>query len=160
MVPVILALGSNMGNKEENLKKAVDLLSGIISDVKTSSLYLTRPVGETNQDIFFNMVLKGYTNLPPFELLKKCQQIEKKIGRVYRYHWGPREIDIDVIFYGDKVITTENLKVPHPLMQERDFVVIPLLEIDTKYLHPVLKAKAKDLIGWIREISILGRKDF
>ena len=157
MREIILALGTNVGDKRKNLEKAINYLSEFLFIEKLSSIYLTKPVGEKNQDTFFNMVVKGKTSLSPFELLKFCKSIEKKVGRVYRYHWGPREMDIDIIFYGNLILSSQELTVPHPLMHKRDFVLIPLLEVDKDYIHPVLNLRIKDLLLWIDEVSILDK---
>ncbi len=130
MVKVYLALGSNVGNREENIKKAINLLAEKIKDIKVASFYETEPVGYTEQPKFINTVLKGYTKLSPEELLSFCQMVEKKVGRVYRFKWGPREIDIDILLYGDLKIDKPDLKIPHPYMLERDFVMTPLREIE------------------------------
>ncbi len=129
MVKVYLALGSNVGDREKNIKKAIDLLSKEIKDIKVASLYETEPIGYINQPKFINTALEGYTNLSPEELLKFCQDVEKKVGRIYRFKWGPREIDIDILLYGNLKIDKPNLKIPHPLMLERDFVMRPLKEL-------------------------------
>ncbi len=139
MVKIYLALGSNVGDRKKNIKKAIDLLSKEIKDVKVASLYETEPVGYINQPKFINTALEGYTNLSPDELLKFCQDVEKKVGRIYRFKWGPREIDIDILLYGNFKIDKPNLKIPHPLMLERDFVMKPLKELNPNITEEIMR---------------------
>ena len=139
MEKVYIALGSNVGNREENIKRAIELLSENIKNIKVASFYETEPVGYTDQPKFINTVLEGFTALSPFDLLKFCQTVEKKVGRIYRFKWGPREIDIDILLYGNKKINTSNLKIPHPLMLERDFVMIPLKELNPNIENEILE---------------------
>ncbi|RUM58402.1 MAG: 2-amino-4-hydroxy-6-hydroxymethyldihydropteridine diphosphokinase [Persephonella sp.] len=143
MVKIYLALGSNVGDREKNIRKAIDLLSKKVMDIKVASLYETEPVGYTEQDKFINTALEGYTNLSPEELLKFCQYVEKKVGRIYRFKWGPREIDIDILLYGNLKIDKPNLKIPHPLMLERNFVMKPLEELNPNIRDEVLKVLKK-----------------
>ncbi len=139
MVKIYLALGSNVGDREKNIKKAIYLLSKEIKDIKVASLYETEPVGYVNQPKFINTALEGHTNLSPDELLKFCQDVEKKVGRIYRFKWGPREIDIDILLYGNLKIDKPNLKIPHPLMLERDFVMKPLVELNPNITEEILE---------------------
>ncbi|EWH22625.1 2-amino-4-hydroxy-6-hydroxymethyldihydropteridine diphosphokinase [Bacillus haynesii] len=126
-----IALGSNIGRREEYLKKAVSLLhhhpSVQVTDI--SSIYETDPVGYTDQDLFLNMAAAVKTSLSPFELLDLTQRIEKELGRKRDIRWGPRTADLDILLYNRENIETEQLIVPHPRMHERLFVLIPLLEI-------------------------------
>ncbi|PLR91883.1 2-amino-4-hydroxy-6-hydroxymethyldihydropteridine diphosphokinase [Bacillus sp. T33-2] len=136
-----IALGSNMGNRFEYLKKAVLLLH---SDEKikvevTSSVYETDPVGYTEQDLFLNMVVKVSSVLQPQDLLDVCQKIELELGRKREIKWGPRTIDLDILLYDQDNIETEKLMVPHPRMQERAFVIIPLLEICPNITVPTME---------------------
>ncbi|MCY8144599.1 2-amino-4-hydroxy-6-hydroxymethyldihydropteridine diphosphokinase [Bacillus haynesii] len=126
-----IALGSNIGRREEYLKKAVSLLhhhpSVQVTDI--SSIYETDPVGYTDQDLFLNMAAAIKTSLSPFELLDLTQRIEKELGRKRDIRWGPRTADLDILLYNRENIETEQLIVPHPRMHERLFVLVPLLEI-------------------------------
>src|SRR5690606_974755 len=125
-----ISLGSNMGDREAFLKKAIDSLGNnenIIIE-KLSSIYETDPVGYTDQDCFLNMVVQIKTGLSPIELLRVCLNIEEELGRVRVSRWGPRVIDLDIIFYSDENISVERLQVPHPRLQERVFVIVPPLE--------------------------------
>lgn len=126
-----LALGANIGNTRENMRKAVTLLGEHegIRVIKASSLYLTKPVGRENQPDFLNAVIAVETILSPRELLEACLDIEKRIGRRRTIRWGPRVIDIDILLYDGITLDEEDLKIPHPAMLERAFVLAPLAEI-------------------------------
>lgn len=160
MKKVILALGSNIGDKKKNLKKAIDILKEKVNICKISKIYVSKAVGYTSQPDFYNMVLIGRTNLTPFELLTFIKKVERRVGRIYRFHWGPREIDIDIIFYENFVIKTEKLRIPHPFMHKRDFVLKPLLEIEPTLKHPVYKKTVKELYGALEEFSIIEEIEF
>lgn len=127
-----LSLGSNMGNRLDMLKGAVQLLMDhpSIRVVAISSLYETDPVGFTDQDPFLNMVVRLRTELSALALLDACQEIEQKLNRERLIRWGPRTIDLDILLYNQENIKTERLIVPHPRMHERAFVLIPLLEVN------------------------------
>lgn len=133
MSVVYLSLGSNLGNKEENIKKAMELLgeNKVIIE-KTSSFYETEPVSYKKQDNFYNLVIKGETTLSPENLLKAIKKIERALGRKKTKKWGPREIDIDILLYDDCKINIPNLKIPHPQMEKRRFVLEPLREINSR----------------------------
>ncbi|NOZ63512.1 MAG: 2-amino-4-hydroxy-6-hydroxymethyldihydropteridine diphosphokinase [Caldiserica bacterium] len=146
-VRIFLSLGSNVGDKETNLSRCRAILQREgIKIRKTSSLYLTPPWGKTDQPEFLNQVIEAETALSPRELLFLIKSIERKMGRESREKWGPRIIDIDILFYGDKIIEEENLVIPHPLIAERAFVLLPLHEIAPELLHPGRKEKIKDLL--------------
>ena len=131
-------MGSNLGDREKQIKEALKTLSSLdrIDVVKTSSFYRTRPQGRTDQDWFLNaaVLLKTSFNAP--ELLDKLLAVEQDMGRIRQEKWGPRVIDLDILFYGREVIDTENLRVPHPYLPQRRFVLIPLLEIVPDWVHP------------------------
>lgn len=135
---VFIGLGSNMGEKELNIKRAVELIRGIarILILKESSLYLSKAWGKEDQADFVNQVVKLKTILPPEQLLHRLQEIEIKMGRQRKEKWGPRIIDLDILLYGDRVISTEELTVPHPYMQERLFVLYPLQELEPELIFP------------------------
>ena len=126
-----MSLGSNMGDREENLKTAVRLLrdSGRIRNIESSSLYETEPVGYDDQDDFYNICIGFDTDLKPLELLDLSQAIEKELLRVRTKKNGPRTIDLDILLYGDRKINTKRLMVPHERMFERAFVLVPLSEL-------------------------------
>lgn len=133
-----LSLGTNIGDRLDNLKNAIHELSSVseIRIEKLSSIYETDPVGFVDQDPFLNMAVKVSTSLSAEELLKQCQHIESTLGRVRVIRWGPRIIDLDILLYNKENIEMETLQVPHPRMVERAFVLIPLLEIDRSLTLP------------------------
>ena len=134
-----VALGSNLGDKEANLQKAVQLLvEHGIEVVKTSDFLCTEPYGVTDQPQFLNAVCCVRTDLEPEELLHLLLAIEQEMGRVRLRHWGERNIDLDLLLYENQILTTDDLKLPHPDMQNRDFVLLPLAEIAPALVHPVL----------------------
>ena len=126
-----MSLGSNMGDKEDNLRRAVNLLidSGRIRDLRASSIYVTEPVGYADQDDFYNICICFDTDLEPMELLDLSQSIESELHRVRTIKNGPRTIDLDILLYGDEKIKNKRLIVPHERMFERAFVLIPLSEL-------------------------------
>ena len=128
---VLLSIGSNMGDRKANIEKAVRLIAGMpgVSNVRLSGMYETEPVGYEDQDYFYNICVLIDTVLSPMELLRGTQEIENGLHRVREIRWGPRTIDIDIIFYGDSKIDTEELTVPHPRYKERAFVLIPMKDI-------------------------------
>ena len=138
-----MSLGSNIGDREDNLRKAVNLLkdSGRIYDIRCSSLYETEPVGYADQDDFYNICISFTTDMEPLELLDLSQSIEKDLLRVRTIKNGPRTIDLDILLFGDRKIDTRRLKVPHERMFERAFVLQPLSELtDEKVKIPTDKS--------------------
>jgi 2-amino-4-hydroxy-6-hydroxymethyldihydropteridine diphosphokinase len=136
-----VALGSNIGNREEYLLKAIQevQLHPFINLVDISSIYETEPIGYTDQTEFLNMVIKISTNLSAFDLLKVLQDIELHLDRKREVRWGPRTLDLDILLYNHENIVTEQLVVPHPRMHERAFVLIPLWEIDKNISIPTIE---------------------
>lgn len=136
-----IALGSNMGDRFEYLKKAIFLLNSHeeIRVVNTSSIYETDPVGYTDQDQFLNMAVQVITRLKPHELLGECLRIEEELGRKREIRWGPRTLDLDILLYNQENIETEKLTIPHPRMSERAFVILPLLELDPDLMLPMME---------------------
>jgi len=130
-VTVYLSLGSNMGNRQDYLTTAVRKLNELIGSrvIAVSKLYETKAWGGVIQDDFLNMVVALSTNLSPQELLQQCQQIETSLDRERTVHWGPRTMDIDILTYDEMHIDEALLKIPHPYMLERAFVIIPLADI-------------------------------
>lgn len=135
-----LLLGGNLGNREANLKKAIELLNDKIGKViAISSLYETAAWGKTDQPAFLNQAIALQTNLGALEVLDLALSIEQELGRVRKDKWGERLIDIDLILFGDQIINIpDKLQVPHPHMQSRKFVMEPMAEIAPEVLHPVL----------------------
>ena len=141
-----VALGSNLGDKEANLRKALELLEERgVEVVKTSSFICTEPYGVTDQPQFLNGVCEVRTSLVPLALLHTLLEIEQEMGRVRLRHWGERNIDLDLLLYEDVVMDTPELKLPHPDMQNRDFVLLPLAEIAPKLVHPILQKSIEEL---------------
>jgi len=148
-----LSIGSNMGDKVENLNKAVEFIKkndNIIVE-KISSFIETEPWGNVNQDVFVNGALKLKTILSPKELLKFLLEIEKNMHRVRIEKWGPRIIDLDLILYDDIVTSDDFVTIPHPRMEEREFVLEPLCEIAPNKIHPLLKKRMFRLLEELRD---------
>lgn len=135
---IYLSLGSNEGDRIKNLVQALVLLNenAEIQLLKMSGYYETEPWGPVKQDPFINIAAEISTTLQPLELLSACQEIENKLGRKRTLHWGPRTIDIDILLYHDCRIDLEQLKIPHPYMEVREFVLAPLREIAPDLLLP------------------------
>jgi len=143
-----LALGSNIGDREANLRDAVDrLASDEIHVLRRSSLYETAPQEMLDQPSFLNAVVEVETSLLPMQLLARIREIEREMGRQRIAPKGPRNIDIDILFYGRTVITTQELEVPHPRLAQRRFVLEPLAEIAPDFRHPVTGKTASEILA-------------
>jgi len=138
MNTVYLSLGSNSGDREENLSQVLALLSQEVKLEKASSIYETEPMGYKEQPLFLNLACQVATDLNPGELLELAKRIEKKLGRIPGFPDSPRPIDIDILFYDDKIVAMPDLIIPHPRIQERAFVLIPLSEIAPELIHSEL----------------------
>lgn len=135
-----IALGSNLGDKEKNLRRALLLLTQQgVEVVRVSSFLSTEPYGVTDQPQFLNAVACVRTSLAPLALLDVLLATELAMGRVRLRHWGERNIDLDLLLYEDVVLDTKRLRLPHPDMQNRDFVLLPLAEIAPELKHPTLQ---------------------
>lgn len=143
---VYLGLGSNLGDREGNIAKALRSLAQEMSIEQVSSIYETEPIGYREQPWFLNAVCRGLTSLDPFSLLHLIKEIEGELGRVTLFPDAPRIIDIDILFYGDEILATEDLTIPHPKITERLFVLVPLAEIAPELIHPVAKKPIKELV--------------
>jgi len=150
---VYLCLGSNLGEREGNLAQALTLLSQKVNLEKISSIYETEPVGYKEQPLFLNLVCQITTDLNPEELLHLAKDIETKMDRMPSFRNSPRLIDIDILFYGDKIVRTQNLTIPHPRLAKRAFVLIPLAELAPKLIHPELGKNIAELAS-----NMKGRK--
>ena len=142
---VFIALGSNLGNRAGHLHAALDAMSSYLTIVETSHLYETDPILVTDQPLFLNAVCKASTRLTPSELLRAVKQTEVALGRVKSIRYGPRVIDLDILFFDDAVVDTPDLTIPHLGIPERDFVLAPLLDLDWELRHPRLHLTVSEL---------------
>jgi 2-amino-4-hydroxy-6-hydroxymethyldihydropteridine diphosphokinase len=146
-----LSLGSNLGERNENLEHALALLEGEqIHVVARSSIYETEPRDVTAQPWFLNMALACETRLFPLQLLTAALRIEREMGRIRRLPRGPRLIDIDILLLGNTMVDTPRLRIPHPRMLERRFVLEPLVEIAPELLHPVTKRPLREYLNTVK----------
>lgn len=136
MTEIFLALGSNLGDRAANLEAAIAALPPDVDVLARSPVYETDPRYVTDQPRFLNMALRGETTLDPAALLRRLKQIEAALGRTPTVRFGPRVIDLDILFYGDELVETPDLMVPHPSMQERAFVLRPLADLAPAKRHP------------------------
>lgn len=150
---VFIGLGSNMGDKTANMEKAVLELGKVPGNkvLAVSSFYKTEPVGGIEQNWFVNAVAELETTLSPRELLNTLLDIEKSLGRIRGVKWGPRVIDLDILLYDNLVMDEEGLSIPHPYLHERGFVLVPLVEIAPKVMHPKFKKYMSELMGGIND---------
>lgn len=142
---VHLALGSNLDNRAANLKQAIASLPPQMEVREKSHIYETPPWGHTDQPSFLNQVVRGETYLDPGHLLKHIKRLELALGRKPSFQYGPRLIDIDILFYDDLVLDTQELVIPHPRLHERGFVLLPLMDVSPDLVHPVLKRTVSEL---------------
>ncbi|MBW7898368.1 MAG: 2-amino-4-hydroxy-6-hydroxymethyldihydropteridine diphosphokinase [Candidatus Brocadia sp. BROELEC01] len=152
MMPVYIGMGSNIGNREENLRTACKRIIAIrgIQMMRCSRFYETAPIGGPLQPMFLNAVLGIKTVISPHKLLEQFQGIEILMGRTRTVKWGPRTIDIDILIYGDKIVDDDRLKIPHSLMHTRLFVLEPFVEIAPNVVHPGLQ---KTILHLYRELQ-------
>ena len=161
MQEVYLGLGSNLGDREAMLRGALDAIDAMPGTcmVKASPMYETAPMGPQNQGPYMNMAAKITTSLSPSALIAALQQVEAGLGRVapeHRRHWGPRQIDIDVLLIGDAVIDEPGLTVPHPGLQDRWFVLKPLADLAPDVIHPILRQPIVELLAQVDEPASQG----
>lgn len=154
MAQVYLAIGSNLGDRLENLALAIKTLEPRIHVRRSSSVYQTAPWGYAEQPAFLNQVVEAETLLSPLRLLNQLKRIEKQIGREKTFRYGPRVVDLDILFYDDLVRHTKCLKIPHPRLQERAFVLVPMAEIAPDFLHPVLNVTICALLAEIDQSGV------
>lgn len=147
MSVVFLALGANLGDREKNLHEALARLAPFVHVSSNSSIYETEPVGVREQPWFLNMVVKGTTTLSPVDLLRRVKKIEIEMGRSEGIRFGPRPIDIDILFYDRLIELSPALTIPHPRLHERAFVLVPLAEIASDFVHPRLRTRIRDLLA-------------
>ena len=149
---VHLGLGSNLGNRLDFLNRACRELSAVtFHEFRASAIYESEPLLKMKQPKFYNQVVCGFTDLSPVELVVKCQQIENMLGRVRKERWGSRNIDLDILSYGNEIIDNEGLKIPHPEMEKRSFVLLPLLELSPDWAHPESRTSIRMLWeNWLK----------
>ena len=140
-----------MGSRKGNLDRGLELLSQRVQLGQVSSIYDTAPVGNTQQPRFLNLVCQVNTRLAPMGLLTLAKGIESKLGRTLHERNAPRPLDIDILFYGDQIIKTPKLVIPHPRLEERDFVLVPLAEIAPELVHPVSSKTIRELLQELKK---------
>ncbi len=150
MAEVFIALGSNLGDRAENLARAQSALADAVAIGVRSSVLETRPQYVTDQPAFLNMVLRGTTDLAPKALLAFLKKIERNLGRKPARRFGPRLIDLDILYYEDKIVNEADLVLPHPRIAERDFVLVPLAEIAANHRHPVTGQTTAEMLDVLR----------
>ena len=147
-ITAYIGIGSNLGIPEENCTKAIEKISSTkdIKIISKSSFYQTAPIGNIEQDWFINSAIKIDTQLTPRELLSALLSIESEMGRIRKEKWGPRLIDLDLLFYDNLILNQEGITLPHPEIQKRKFVLVPLNEIAENLTHPIQKKTIKTLL--------------
>jgi 2-amino-4-hydroxy-6-hydroxymethyldihydropteridine diphosphokinase len=144
---IYLSLGSNIGNREENLRAAIEQVGGAgLRAKRVSPIYETEPVDLAAQRWFLNLVVEAETDLFPLQILARTQKIERALGRVRTVPKGPRTIDIDILLYGNTVMRSATLEIPHPRIAERRFVLVPLADLDPNLRHPVTRKTVREML--------------
>ena len=149
MVKVYLGIGANIGSPVENINNAILLLSEKIIGITTAPMFKSRAVGFEDQPDFINTAIVGDTSLNILELFDFTTSVEAKIGRRKTFHWGPREIDIDIIFYGTNSYKEPTITIPHASYKERDFVLLPLLKLNPKIEDPITNQPLSEILATI-----------
>ena len=148
---VFIALGSNIGDKIFNINQSIYEIKKYGQVVNYGDIYVSKPYGFKNQQNFFNTAILFFTNLQPIELMKKLSLIETKLKKNKKIENGPRKIDLDIIFYGKQNISNKKLIIPHPRAHLRDFVLRPIADIDSNFIHPTKKISIRNLISQLDE---------
>jgi 2-amino-4-hydroxy-6-hydroxymethyldihydropteridine diphosphokinase len=146
-----------LAKRRENISHVIELLQPTLSNIVRAPTYTTKPVGYADQANFLNTVIRGETELSPKDLLTFVKKIEKDVGRIQRFKNGPREIDIDIIFYDGKIVNEPDLQIPHPRFAERDFVLKPLSDLAPDFIDPASGQSVRTLLDALRasDLSIL-----
>jgi len=147
METIFLSLGSNLGDRSTNLAKAVEALPPAVRVLAVSPIYQTEPWGYMEQPAFLNQVIQADTDLAPEKLLTYLKNIEISIGRKTTFHYGPRLIDIDILFYGQQIINKDSLTIPHPHLHLRTFVLVPMADLAPSFRHPVLGLTIAEMLA-------------
>ncbi|MES0360011.1 MAG: 2-amino-4-hydroxy-6-hydroxymethyldihydropteridine diphosphokinase [Anaerolineales bacterium] len=155
MAVIFIALGSNMGNRQANLSAAIEALEPEVHPIACSPVYETPPWGYLDQQKFLNQVVKAETQLMPTDLLDYIKEIEEQLGRQETFRNGPRSIDLDIIFYDQEVINSPPLTIPHPRMETRAFVLVPLADLAPHYKHPILGVSVINLLSKVDKSGIV-----
>ena len=144
-----IGIGSNLGEKVENCRRAIEAIGSDARNrvVGCSRLFRTEPVGKKDQEWFINGVAAVETAMSPRELLEFLLAVEKKMGRNRIERWGPRIIDLDILFFGDRVLNEKGLQIPHPRLHERRFVMVPLKDIAPDLVHPIFQRTVSQILG-------------
>jgi 2-amino-4-hydroxy-6-hydroxymethyldihydropteridine diphosphokinase len=146
MATVFLALGSNVGDSKALIADAIARIGERVHNIVAAPMYVSKAVGYADQPDFYNTAIRGETDLSPVELLAFVKNVEAEMGRVHRFRWGPREIDIDIIYFSDVVLDTPELTIPHARAHERDFVLRPIASIDPSFTDPRQKCTVQTLL--------------
>lgn len=146
MAQVFIGFGTNLGDREQQLRAALTRVARVVEITHTSAVYETEPWGVSGQPRYLNLVIQGETDLVPHELLSALHKIEQEMGRIRGMRYGPRIIDLDILLYDRAILKTDELEIPHPRIPERRFVLLPLAELAPDLIHPELHLSMRELL--------------